>query len=122
MFTGTNYLLARKMLDYTTLRQEALASNLANVEVAGYRRIDVSPDFQTELNKAVGSGKAEDISNLQPKLAADLTTRSTRGDGNNVEMDRELMAMNSNATDQEYVIRYLNYNFQLTRTAITSQS
>lgn len=121
MFTGTNYLLARKMLDYTSLRQEALASNLANASVAGYKRVDVAPSFQAELAKAVETGTSDAFKDIEPKLAMDTSTRTTRGDGNNVEMDKELMLMNSNATSQEYVVRYMNYNYQLTRSAISGQ-
>jgi flagellar basal-body rod protein FlgB len=121
MFTGTNYQLAEKMLDYTTLRQKALSSNLANLNVPGYRRVDVSSDFQTELSKAVSSGNMQDLQGLTPKLAVDSTASTTRTDGNNVEMDREMMEMNKTSTDYEYLVRYMNYNYQLTRTAITSQ-
>jgi flagellar basal-body rod protein FlgB len=121
MFTGTNYQLAGKMLDYTTLRQKALASNLANLNVPGYKRVDVSSDFQTELSKAVSSGNMQNLQALTPKLAIDPTASTTRSDGNNVEMDREMMEMNKTSTDYEYLVRYMNYNYQMTRSAITSQ-
>ena len=122
MFTDTNYLMARKMLDYTTLRQEALSSNLANVEVAGYKRVDVSSDFQAELRKAVDTGTAKDINALEPKLEVDKHASSTRGDGNNVEMDKEMMEINRNSVEYEYVVHYMNYNYQMLRTGITTQS
>jgi flagellar basal-body rod protein FlgB len=122
MFTDSNYLLARKMLDYAAVRHEALSSNLANVEVPGYKRIDVSSDFQTQLEKAVDSKSATDIAALAPKIEKDRTATSTRTDGNNVEMDKEMMEMNRNSVEYEYSVRYLNYNYQLMRTAISSQS
>lgn len=122
MFTSSNYLLARKMLDYAAVRHDAIASNLANVEVAGYKRIDVSSDFQTQLRKAVDSNSASDINALSPHVVQDPTAVSTRADGNNVEMDKEMMEMNRNSVEYEYSVRYLNFNYQLMRTAITSQS
>lgn len=122
MFTDSNYLLARKMLDYAAARHEALASNLANVEVPGYKRLDVSSDFQDQLKKAVESNSANSIAALDPKIVRDETASSTRSDGNNVEMDKEMMELNRNSVEYEYSVHYLNYNYQMIRTAITSQS
>lgn len=122
MFTDSNYLLARKMLDYAAVRHEAIASNLANVEVPGYKRIDVSSDFQSQLKNAVENNTPSAIEALTPTIKEDETAATTRADGNNVEMDKEMMEMNRNSVEYEYSVRYLNYNYQLLRTAITSQS
>ncbi len=122
MFTDSNYLLARKMMDYTAVRHEALASNLANVDVPGYKRLDVSSDFQAQLNKAVSSNSTSAINSVTPKIVKDDTAVSIRADGNNVEMDKEMMEMNRNSVDYEYAVRYLNHNYQMLRTAISSQS
>ena len=122
IFANTNYLAARKMLDYTTLRNQALSSNLANVEVAGYKRVDVSNDFQSELTKAVENNSTDKIQALEPKIVTDRTSVSTRADGNNVEMDRELMEMNRNELEYEYSVKYINYNYDLINSAISSES
>jgi flagellar basal-body rod protein FlgB len=122
MFTDSNYLLARKMMDYTAVRHEALASNLANVDVPGYKRLDVSSDFQTQLNKAVSSNSTNAIDSVTPRIVKDDTAVSLRADGNNVEMDKEMMEMNRNSVEYEYAVRYLNHNYQMLRTAISSQS
>lgn len=121
MFTDSNYLLARKMMDYAAVRHEALASNLANVDVPGYKRLDVSSDFQTQLNKAVESKSTSAFSSVTPKIVKDDTAVSLRADGNNVEMDKEMMEMNRNSVEYEYAVRYLNHNYQMIRTAISSQ-
>jgi flagellar basal-body rod protein FlgB len=48
LFSDSNYLAAKRMLDVTVLRHEAIASNLANVETPNYKRLDVSPSFALE--------------------------------------------------------------------------
>jgi len=42
LFADSYYTAAKKMLDVTALRHEAIASNLANVETPGYKRLDVA--------------------------------------------------------------------------------
>ena len=44
-----NYQLARKLLDASVLRQEAIATNIANAETPGFRRLDVSSDFASTI-------------------------------------------------------------------------
>jgi flagellar basal-body rod protein FlgB len=124
MLTNTNYLVARKMLDYTTARQEALSSNLANYETPGYKRMDVSSDFQTQLQKAVENktATAEDLNRIQPQIVTDSSSTSPRGDGNNVEMDKEMMEMNRNSVEYEYAVKYINYNYNMVRAAVDSGS
>ena len=46
IFQTDNYQLARKLLDASVLRHEAIASNIANVETAGFRRLDIVFDNQ----------------------------------------------------------------------------
>ena len=52
LFNQTNYVAAKKMLDLTALRHEAIASNLAHVETPRYKRLDVSSSFANELQQA----------------------------------------------------------------------
>ena len=122
IFTNSNYMLARKTLDYNNMRHEALAANLASVEVPGYKRMDVSAsDFQAQLGKALQSGNKNAMDSVTPQISMDLTAVSSRRDGNNVEMDKELMEINSNALEYEYVTRYINHDYQMIRSAISGQ-
>ncbi|MFA5257213.1 MAG: flagellar basal body rod protein FlgB [Opitutales bacterium] len=122
IFTNDNYMLARKTLDYNNMRHEALAANLASVEVPGYKRMDVSAsDFQAQLGKALQSGNKNAMDSVTPQISMDLTAVSSRRDGNNVEMDKELMEINSNALEYEYVTRYINHDYQMIRSAISGQ-
>ena len=55
LFNQTNYAATKKMMDATALRHEAIASNIANIETPNYKRIDIAPSFQAELQSAMGS-------------------------------------------------------------------
>ena len=76
IFSQTGYVTAKKMLDATALRHDAIASNLANLETPNYRRIDVAPSFGNKLRQAILSGEATQVNQQQPTLES---RRATRG-------------------------------------------
>lgn len=96
LFTQPNYLGAKKALDAIELRQEALAGNIANLETPGYKRMDVAPSFSTELSRACAARDGAQISSLKPQLAVDANATTTSPDGNNVNLEDELIKMNEN--------------------------
>lgn len=123
IFQSDTYQLARKLLDATALRQEAIASNIANVETPGYRRLDVAPNFATELRAQIAAGaRPESLSTLQPSLTEDLRARSVRADGNSVELEKELIEMNRNTVDYEYLTDLVSRNIKQLRVAITGRN
>ena len=97
LFNQPNYLAAKKTLDAVALRQEAINNNLANLETPGYKRVDLAPNFESELEKATSSNDPRQISSLTPSLAVDATATSSSKDGNTVHLEQELMHMNQNA-------------------------
>lgn len=122
IFQTDNYQLARKLLDVSQLRQEAIASNIANAETPGYRRLDISPDFATQLKARLSAGDfAATSDTLQPQLAEDQTARSVRPDGNSVELQHELVAMDQNSVEFDYLGQVVTYNLKQMKMAITGQ-
>ncbi len=119
IFQSQNYQLARKLLDASVLRQEAIASNIANSETPGYRRLDVATDFASQLRSLVASGDMKSVQELQPHLAEDANARSMRPDGNTVELDRELLEMNRNTVDHSFLTDLVSNNIKQLRMAIT---
>ena len=120
IFQTDTYQLARKLLDAAALRQEAIASNIANAETPGYRRIDVAADFATQLKAQMEpGGSGSSLAELKPQLAEDPTARSTRPDGNNVEIERELLSMNRNAVEYDYLSEVVSSNLKQLKVAIT---
>jgi flagellar basal-body rod protein FlgB len=119
IFQTDNYQLARKLLDAAALRQEAIASNVANAETPGYHRIDVAPAFAQQLKAQMTSGTLSASGGLQPQLAEDATAHSTRPDGNNVEIESELLAMNRNSVEYDYLTQVVSNNLKQLKVAIT---
>lgn len=123
IFQSSNYQLARKLLDASVLRQNAIASNIANAETPGYRRLDVAPDFATELRARISSGNTgESLASLMPKLTEDTRSRSVRPDGNSVEMEKELLEMNRNSVDYDFLTELVSRNIKQLRLAITGRA
>ena len=122
LFQSTNYQIANKLLDVAVLRQEAIASNMANVETPGYRRIDVAPDFAAELRASIRAGDLPAAERLQAHLAEDDKAPSMRPDGNTVAIDRELLQMNRNTVEHEFLSEVISRNIKQLRLAITGRS
>ena len=122
IFQSDNYQLARKLLDAAVLRHEAVATNIANAETPGFRRVDVAPDFAVQLKARVAAGDfAKTAGSIRPQLAEDQTARSVRPDGNTVEMERELMIMNRNAVEYEFLTQIVSNNIKPLKLAITGR-
>lgn len=122
IFQNTNYQLARKLLDASVLRQEAIASNIANAETPGYRRVDLARDFASQLKASVTSSGGKSLSEITPRLTEDLSARSVRPDGNSVEMERELLEMNRNAVNYDYLTDLVSRNLKQLKVAITGRT
>ena len=98
LFNQSNYVVTKKLLDATVLRHQAIAGNLANVETPNYKRIDVAPSFQTELFNAVKADDPGQIAGVSaPTLSVDPTAVASNRDGNSVNLEQEMLAMNENS-------------------------
>jgi len=123
IFQSDNYVLARKLLDASMVRQKAIASNIANAETPGYHRLDVAPDFAQELRAKLSAGELSTGSdNLTPHLADDPNARSVRPDGNSVDIETELLSMNRNAVEHQYLTEVITQSIKQLKLAITGRS
>jgi flagellar basal-body rod protein FlgB len=114
------YEVARKLMDAAAIRQSAIASNIANAETPGYRRLDVATDFVTQLKAAVATGApTADLDSIRPALSVDPTARTVRPDGNSVDLERELIAMNRNSVEFSYLTEVVSGSIKQLKTAIT---
>ncbi len=121
LFSLPAYAASKKMLDATVLRQEAIASNLSNLETHNYKRIDVSPSFEAQLAQAVGNQDEAKISSLQPALAVDTTAISGRSDGNTVTLESEMLKLNQNTVEDALETQLIGSRLAMLRTAITGK-
>jgi flagellar basal-body rod protein FlgB len=122
LFNQPNYLAAKKMLDVTVLRHEAIASNLANVEVPNYKRLDVSPSFESQLAQAVASRDPAQIVAIQPSLSIDTSASSGRNDGNTVQLETEMLKLNENMVEDTLETQLVSRSLLKMRSAITGKS
>jgi flagellar basal-body rod protein FlgB len=121
LFTQTNYVAAKKMLDATVLRHEAISSNLGNLETPNYRRIDLAASFQTQLQQALGGRNTGQISSLQPRLEADANAVASTRDGNTVNLETELGHLQSNLVAHSLESQLVTGNLLRLRLAITGR-
>ena len=113
--------LGRRM-NNAVARESVAASNLANIDTPGFRTRDASFDaaLESQLGPAMtarghlrgtGAHGATDQTSETPDLAS-------RRDGNNVQLDRELLALNRAAGDFSAAQTALSAKFRLVRYAI----
>lgn len=121
LFNQSNYSGVKKMLDGTVLRQKAIARNLANVETPNYKRVDISTNFQSELNKALRAKDIDRMESIRPNLVMDQKAVSMRGDGNTVQLERELMVMNQNSVSHAFQVQLVTGTLLKLRYAITGK-
>jgi flagellar basal-body rod protein FlgB len=122
LFNQPDYLAAKKTLDAVELRQQAIASNIANLETPGYKRVDLSPAFQSELERAISAGNSQEIRSLNPTLATDPTAVPSGHDGNTVHLETELMKMNQNSMTHALETELISNLLQRMRLAITGKA
>ena len=121
LFNDPNYLAGKKTLDAIALRQEAIASNIANLETPGYHRVDLAPSFKAELERACASGDAQQIDALKPTLAPDPNAVPNSRDGNTVNLENEMMQLNQNTVANAVQTQMISYTLMKLQLAITGK-
>jgi len=110
-------------MDVAVLRQEIFASNLANLETPGFKRLQVSTDFTKVFNEALKSGSVGKIGKVQmPTVSKDFATPAQRKDGNNVVLQDELLAMGKNGSEYEALVDFVGGSMRTLKMAITGRT
>ena len=107
-------------MDVSVLRQEIFASNLANLETPGYKRIQVNGEFTKVFNEALKSNKVSKVQ--MPSVVQDLLAPAQRKDGNNVVLQDELLAMSKNGSEYEALVDFVSGSMRTLKMAITGRS
>jgi flagellar basal-body rod protein FlgB len=105
-------------------RQAVAAGNLANLDTPGYRTKEVQ--FSDELDGRLGAMRMT-VTNARhlgasggadPRTTAEVSGLAVRRDGNNVQLDRELLSLGRAAADFSAAETVLAAKFRLVRYAI----
>ena len=117
-------------LDGLSARQKTIADNVANVDTPQFKASRVS--FETEMKKAIGSvdnplpmfkvqnavqGPGDAPDEIKPTVSVESGT-SRRNDGNNVDVDREMLDLTDTNMRFNAVISSVSSKLQILRYAI----
>ncbi len=115
---NSNFYTLKTAMDVSMLRQEIHAQNIANAETPGYKRRYVV--FESILQKVMDEKniKLETTNPKHIKLYQTLvkpivlrdTTTSYRNDGNNVDVDVEVVEMVKNGLKYQVLTRLMSMN------------
>jgi flagellar basal-body rod protein FlgB len=122
LFNQPNYVAAKRMLDVTAARMEAVASNLANVETPNYRRVDLPRSFETRLQEAIRAGDVSAMNGLRPTLEPDSSAVAVRPDGNTVDLETEMVRMYRTSMEHGLETQLISGRLLKLRLAITGRS
>jgi flagellar basal-body rod protein FlgB len=110
-------------MDDAALRQQAISSNIANVNTPGYQRMDVSSSFQQAYSDALN--KLGDGQTMDELPKGNIETAEVQGparpDGNTVQLENEMLAMANNSARYEFAGQLLSTNYHNLKVAITGQ-
>ena len=116
-----------KALDTAVLRHKAIAHNVANVNTPGYKRYEVR--FEEKLNQALGWAREITLGRTHPKHLPAATWdlepevnreefTTMRHDGNNVDIEREMVCLAQNSLDFDMALRQLGSRLAMWRYVI----
>jgi flagellar basal-body rod protein FlgB len=92
-----------------SLRQKAIANNVANLETPGYRRVDVQ--FEELLAKFTDSSGAIDLGKAEPQIYQPNET-PVKSNGNDVNLESEVGQMIKNTLRHKAYIRILSKKYR----------
>ncbi len=114
MFDRSKIPLLEKELDAFTVRNKAIASNIANIGTPNYKRLDVG--FEKELSDAIADSRStvdlsKKVSEIEPEILVDRSNLNASG-SNNVDIDQEMAELAKNQLQFSLVSRLMSGTFQ----------
>ena len=107
LFSGDTFVVLQKGMDATSLRQQVISENIANINTPGYKKREVlfEGELKRALDKKYNSGMEQtdarhfpggrSLSGIGARIDASNAT-SMRVDGNNVDVDEEMTKLAEN--------------------------
>lgn len=118
MFSDAVYQLGKQVLDATSLRQETISHNIANVNTNNYKSKQVV--FESELKNYMSGdikltathekhyGVGTNLSFIEPTVVESSESSEMRLDGNNVDIDLEMANMAANQIQYNTLVRQVS--------------
>ena len=123
IFNDRSIRLLEKAIDAGSLRQRVIADNIANVNTPGFKKSSVA--FESVLKKNLGTGRiplnssdsrhfgdANSLDSINPSVVKENTT-SMRADGNNVDVEQEMVRLAVNTVNYNADVQELNNRLNL---------
>ena len=110
-----NFTLLAKMMDLHAASQKVSAQNIANVNTPNYHRREFK--FSKALREAMQRGQASDYRNIRGWVDRPNTT-PVRNNGNNVDIDMEMISMRENAMKYQIFVDLYSKKAAMLKTAI----
>lgn len=135
MFGETHFMktqdLLERGLNNSMVKRKVISDNIANADVPNFKRSEVT--FEANLKKAIESEKTEaekavptkitddrhfefskpmDYKEVKSKINIDYLT-TMRADGNNVDVEKEVVQASQNQMQYSIMAERLNQNFRL---------
>lgn len=119
------YNLLKKSLDVSSLKGKVIANNIANVNTKGFKRSDVSfedtlkqqNDDVLQLNASDARHFTDEDKSGEIKVNLDNAS-SMREDGNNVDIDYEMINQASNSLMYDALINQVNSRMSMMKYVI----
>ena len=121
IYARESYVALKKTLDAAVLKHQAISSNLANLETPHYKRIDINPDFEARLQKAVATGDVSNIFRVRPQIEVDRSAVPDALNGNTVKMEDELLHLQRNTLTHTFALQVLGRSLNKIKSAITGR-
>ena len=132
-FEDAGMVRMERFMDLAVRRQKLISSNLSNVDTPGYKTVDI--DFEQELQSQMAGSAGQGISmavtdtrhlttssGVQgglPAQAREVEGLTLRNDLNNVNVDREMSELSTNAMKFSAVSQMIAGKFRTLKAAIT---
>lgn len=114
MFDSVTFSALNSALDGLSLRQRAIADNIANINTPDYHAKRVR--FEQELARAVDAGTGRATATVGESL------EPTRLNGNNVNLDTETLSSIDTMLRYQFATQAVNGSFASVRTALRTTS
>lgn len=110
-----NFALLGKMLDLTASKHRVISGNISNVNTPNYQRRDYN--FKESLRYAMDTGSVKGYREVEGWVGRPKTT-AVRNNGNNVDIDLEMLNMRENSSYYNMMTEFYNKKSNMVKKAI----